>query len=63
MDVSDIFNFCFFSGEGKRESEAPGGGGSVLIENPGGWGLREGRGAEGPRGREGVCGEFGGEGG
>ena len=39
------------------ESEVPGGGGvRFLIENPRGEGCQEG---EGPRGREGVCGELG----
>ena len=40
---------------GKGESEAPGGGGSVFIENPTGEGGFSRRG----RGREGVCGELG----
>ena len=49
MDVSDIFYF-FLLGEGKGESEAPGGGegGRYFIENPrggspGGWGQGGGR--------------------
>ena len=46
--------FLFFvrSGRGKREFKAPGmeGGIGFFIENPG---------REGPRGREGVCGELG----
>ena len=53
MDVSDFFLFLR-SGEGKGQSEAPGGRqGSVFIENPRrGGGPQEG-------GPEGVCGEFG----
>ena len=56
-DVSDIFYF-FSSGEGSRESEAPGRRGvRFLIENcRRGGGLR---GEGGPRGREAVCREFG----
>ena len=51
MDVSD-FLFVFLLGEGKGESEEPGGGGAIFIENLrrgwllGGWG----RGGEGPGG-------------
>ena len=50
-DVSDIFNF-FCSGEGKRESEAPGRGGGDLLKIPGGGCLPGGlgRGGEGPGG-------------
>ena len=57
VDVSEILFFC--SAEGKGECEALGGGG-IFIENPSrgvfwaGWGVG--------RGREGVCGEFGGGG-
>ena len=46
-----IFLFFFCLGRGKGESEAPGRGVSVFIENPRRV-LQEG---EGPRGREGVC--------
>ena len=60
MDVSDIFYF-FCSGEGKAESEAPGRGGLVFIQNPKG-GVSCRRGGGGPRGWEGVCGEGGGRG-
>ena len=63
-DVSDIFYFFSPSGEGKGVPEAPGrgGGGAIFLwkipggGSPGGWG-------GGARGREGVCGEFGGGGG
>ena len=51
------FLFFFCSGRGKGESEARRGGGDpFFIENPrrGGGGFQEG-----PRGREGVCGELG----
>ena len=48
MDVSDIFFFC--SGEGKGESEAPGGGGGrFFIENP-----RRGEGSPGGAGGRGA---------
>ena len=50
------FLFFFFSGRGKAESEAPGGRGiHFLLKIPG----RGGGFQEGPRGREGVCGELG----
>ena len=54
-DVSDIF--IFLLGE-KKEGGVRGRreGGRFLIENPRRGGLQEG---EGPRGREGVCGELG----
>ena len=52
MDVFRIFFFC--SGRGKGKSEASGGGG-LFLKIPGGGGVLQ----EGPRGREGVCGEFG----
>ena len=46
----------FLSGRGKGESEVPGGEGfHFLLKIPGG----EGGFQEGPRGREGVCGELG----
>ena len=50
----------FLLGEGKGKSEAPGGGRGVglFIEKPRRGGVSEGGGG-GPRGREGVCGEFG----
>ena len=50
MDVSDIFYF-FCSGEGKGESEAPGGrgGGRFFIENPKA-GVVSQEGGEGQRG-------------
>ena len=65
VDVSDIFYF-FPLGEGKGESEAPGGGGARFFngksqEGGGGGRLRVG-GRGGARGREGVCREFGGGG-
>ena len=57
VDVSDIFYFFFCSGRGKGQSEAAGRGrGRFFVENPRGGGLQEG---EGPKGREGVCGELG----
>ena len=57
VDVSDMFYFFFCSGRGKGESEAPGRGRDRLLSKiPGGGGVPEG---EGPRGREGVCGELG----
>ena len=61
VDVSDTFYF-FCSGEGKGQSEAPGGrrGGRVSIENPRRGGGFPRKGGNGP---EGVCGEFGGGGG
>ena len=60
VDVSDIFYF-FCSGEG--ESEVPGRGvDQFSIENPKGGGSPKRR-SGGPRGREGICGEFGGGGG
>ena len=59
VDVSDIF-FLLRGGEG--ESEAPGrGGGRFLLRIPGWGGVLPGEGG-GARGREGVCGEFGGGG-
>ena len=53
VDVSDIFYF-FYSEEGKGESKAAGRGGGGKSQEGGspGW--------VGERGREGVCGEFGG---
>ena len=62
VDVSDIFYF-FRSGEEKGESKAPGGGeGDFLWKIPEGGVSRVGGGGGGPRGREGVCREFGGGG-
>ena len=54
--------YFFCSGEGKGEPEAPGGGGDFLWKIPGAGVSRVGGGG-GARGREGVCGEFGGGGG
>ena len=45
MDISDIFYF-FCSGEGKGESEAPGGG-DFLLKIPGGGGVSQAGGAGG----------------
>ena len=60
MDVSDIF-YSFCSGEGKGKSGGKEGGRArFFIENltrGGGGSPKKGGGA---RGREGVCGEFGG---
>ena len=58
MDVSDIFYF-FWSGRGKGESEALGGGGvGFFIENPKGGGGVSRRGAEGPGGCVRRIGDF-----
>ena len=57
-DVSDIFYFFFCSGRGKGESEAAGRGGvDFALKIPEGGGSPGG--AEGSRGREGVCGQLG----
>ena len=48
-----FFNFCFSSERGKGESKAPGGGGVVFIEIPGGGAV------SGGRGQEGVCSKLG----
>ena len=57
-----FFIFFFRSGEGKGESEAPGEGATIfLLKIPGG-GVSRAGGGGGMRGREGVCGEFGGGG-
>ena len=60
VDVSDIFYFFFARGGGKGESEAPGAVGCrSLLKFPGGGEFFFFfRGGEGPRGREGVCGEL-----
>ena len=62
VDVSDIFYF-FCSGEGKgvRGHRNGVGGIGFLLKMPGA-GVSQERGG-GPKGREGVCGEFGGGGG
>ena len=53
-----IFFVFFRSGKGQGESEAPGRGGvGFSIENPRGGRLPTRRG-RGPRGREGICGDF-----
>ena len=57
MDVSDIF-YCFRSGRGKGESEAPGGGGVDFLLKGGGSPERDG--AEGPGGCLRRIGELGG---
>ena len=61
-----IFFVFFCSGEGKGESEAPGEGGrDVLLKIPEGGVSRAGGGGGGgnrARGREGICGKFGGGG-
>ena len=58
VDVSDIFYFFLFGkGEGRVRGAGGGGGGSIFH-----WKSQEGvgvPGGEGPRGREGVCGELG----
>ena len=61
VDESDIFYF-FCSGEGKRARGARKGVGGVgfLLRIPGGGGLPGERRRGGPKGREGVHGEFGG---
>ena len=63
VDVSDIF-YLFPLGEGKGESEVPGGGegDGILLKIPGGGGFSGRVGAAGRQGWEGVCGEFGGGG-
>ena len=59
VDVSDIFYFFFCSGEGKGESEAPGGArGDFNWKSQDGEVSRAGGGG-GARGWEGVCVEFG----
>ena len=55
-----IFFIFFCSGRGKGESEAPGGGGSVSLENPRRGGSPGGGGAEGPGGCLQRIGEWGG---
>ena len=54
VDLSDIY-FFFCSGTGKRSSRRWGGDGFFSLKIPR-EGFQEG---EGPRGREGVCGELG----
>ena len=56
VDVSDIFNF-FLLGEGEGGVRGAGRGGSTFLKGKSQEGcLQEG---EGPRSREGVCGELG----
>ena len=56
MDVSDFFIFSARGGRGEFEAPGRGGGDRFLIENAKRGGFP---GGEGPRGREGVCGELG----
>ena len=57
VEVSDIFYFIFLLGEGEGGVRgARRCGGRFFIKNPRGGGAL---GGEGPRGREGVCGELG----
>ena len=53
------FHF-FLLGGGERDPEEPGGGGRFFLKIPRRGGLPGGWGRGGPKGWEGVCGEFGG---
>ena len=59
LNLVDGFGFFFCSGEGKEESEAPGGEGVAIFYRKGG---SRGWAGGGARGREGVCGGSGGGG-